>query len=130
MDREFERFRGGPNEPLSKRVYVTISKNNAIVFNQNAFQLMGRPEAVFLNYSRKRDIIAMEPTSPRFNDSFPVVKNGAGFRVNAAPFCQHFNITIDQTIKFITPEFTEGALHLTLGATINIKRKRRRKNER
>ena len=55
MDREFERFRGGANEALSKRLHVTISPANLILLNRNVYNLFGKPAAVYLNYSRERD---------------------------------------------------------------------------
>jgi hypothetical protein len=130
MEREFERFRGGPNEPASKRVHVTISPAKLILFNRNVFNLMGQPVAVFLDFSRKRDIIAIEPTSPRFNDAFPVKQTGSSFRINSAPFCVHFRIDIDQTLKFIQPEMVGNALHLKLNETVSVAgRKRKKKRE-
>ncbi|MCA1589501.1 MAG: hypothetical protein LC734_03755 [Acidobacteria bacterium] len=76
MDRQFERFRGGSNEAARKRVHVTISPAYVILLNRNIYNLMGKPSAVYLNYSREFDIIAVEPTSPpRLADAFPVITN-------------------------------------------------------
>ncbi len=125
MDREFERFRGGANEPLSKRLHVTLHKTKAIVLNRNTYKMMGSPEAVFLSYSRQRDLIAIEPTSLRSNDAFPLVVCGAGYRINSGPFCSHFNISTNTTLKFIAPEVTGDALYLNLGDTVEIHRRKR-----
>jgi hypothetical protein len=75
MDREFERFRGGANEALSKRLHVTISPANLILLNRNVYNLFGKPVAVYLNYCRARDIIAIEHANPRSPECFPVVPN-------------------------------------------------------
>src|SRR5215831_3946716 len=104
MDRDFEIFRGGANEALSTRLHVTISPAKLILLNRNVYNQMGKPAAVRLAFSRTRDIIAVEPASIRFEDSFPVIVNGAGWRISAAPFCRHFGIEIDTTTKFIHPE--------------------------
>ena len=64
VDREFERFRGGANEALSKRLHVTISPAHLILLNRNVYNLFGKPAAVYLNYSRERDIIAIEHDGP------------------------------------------------------------------
>jgi len=127
LDRDFERFLGGPTEAASKRIHVTISPQKLILLNRNVYNLMGRPAAVHLNYSRTRDIIAIEPTSPRFNESFPVVQNPMNWRINAAPFCRHFGIQIDTQLKFIQPEITGHALFLKLSETVSVGGRKRRK---
>lgn len=130
MDREFETFRGGANEAIGRRLHATISPANLILLNRNLFQLMGKPEAVTLSYSRTRDIIAVKPTSPRFNEAFPVVPTGHSYRINAAPFCRHFNMKIDQTLRFIDPGIIDEALHLNLNETVSVARTRRQRKER
>lgn len=127
MDRVFEKFRGGPNEAFSKRLHVTISPANLILLNRNIFVQMGRPDAVHLGFDRARDIIAIEPTSPRLTDAFPVVANPRNWRINAAPFCRHFGIHIDTTLKFIAPDLIGTTLQLKLGETVSVARARRRK---
>lgn len=127
MDREFEVFRGGPNEALSKRLYVSINRGHLIMFNRNVYSELGRPEAVHLGYSRARDIIAVEAASPRLNDSFPVRSDRYNFRICAAPFCRHFGIRIDSTLKFVRPDIIGKTLFLNLGETISTVRPRRRK---
>lgn len=127
LDREFERFQGGANEAASKRVHVTISPQNLILLNRNAYTLFGKPEAVRLSYSRQRDIIAIEPSSPRMNDAFPVIANNHNWRINAAPFCRHFGIKIDTQTKFLTPEITRDAMLLKLNEVVSVGGRRRRK---
>lgn len=130
MDRDFEIFRGGPNEALQSRLYVTLSPTRNIVLNRNAYERLGRPPAVRLYYSRTRDCIGIERATPNFNDVFPVVSNGpSGWRIGAAPFCRHFNISVDTTVKFVMPEFSGDSLLLNLAETISVARpKRRRKS--
>lgn len=126
LEREFERFRGGPNEAASKRVHVTISPAKLILLNRNAYHLLGKPAAVHLNFSRNRDIIAIEPASPRLPDSFPVIANVCNWRINAAPFCRHFGISIDTELRFIRPEIEGNALYLKLGETVSVGGRKRR----
>lgn len=125
MDRDFEKFLGGANEALSKRLHITISPAKLILLNRNAYQLLGKPDAVCLYYSRERDMIAIEPTSPRFNEAFPVVQTNKSWRINASPFCRHFNISIDRTLKFISPDIIGTELRLKLGETVSVSRKPR-----
>ena len=127
MDREFEKFRGGPNEAAGLRVHVTISPANLILLNRNIYDQLGRPSAVYLHYSRTQDVIALEPTSPRLPAAFPVIANPCNWRVNAAPFCRHFGIKIDAQLKFLKPEIVNGSLHLKLSETISVGGRRKKR---
>ncbi|MEP7213033.1 MAG: hypothetical protein ABI791_08160 [Acidobacteriota bacterium] len=129
MDRHFERFHGGANQAASKRVHVTISPAHLILLNRNIYYHLGKPAAVYLNYSRTQDIIAIEPTSPRLAASFPVIQNLTNWRINAAPFCRHFGIKIDTQLKFICPEIVNNALHLKLRETVSVGGRVRRKKK-
>jgi hypothetical protein len=120
MERNFERFLGGPNEALAKRLHVTISPENIIYLNRNMYVQMGRPEAVHLGFDRQRDTIAIEPASPRLNDSFPVMANQHNWRINAAPFCRHFGIKIDTRLKFISPDLVGNTLQLDLRHVVSV----------
>lgn len=127
MDREFERFQGGPNEATSQRIHVTINPGLLILLNRNIYTKLGKPAAVYLHYSRTRDIIAIEPASPRLPGSFPVLQSGSGWRINTAPFCRHFGICIDTTLKFIRPDIEGNALLLKLFETVSVGGRRRKK---
>ena len=127
MEREFERFRGGPTEAAAKCVHVTSGPQKLIRPNRNMYNILGRPAAVYLNYSRKRDIIAIEPASLRLNESFPVLQTGHSWRINSAPFCRHFGIDIDTTLKFIQPEVVGNTLYLKLNETVSVGGRKRRK---
>ncbi len=129
MERDFERFQGGANEAISKRLHVTISPAKLILLNRNLFNALGRPSAVRLSYSRARDIIAIEPADTRQAEAFPVMPDSCGWRINSAPFCRHFNIEVDTTLKFIKPEIVDGALYLKLNETISVGGRKRRKKK-
>ena len=55
MERDFEKFQGGPSEAASKRVHVTISPQKLIHLNRNMYHQLGKPDAVYLHFSRTRD---------------------------------------------------------------------------
>lgn len=130
MDRDFEKYMGGPTEALAERLRVSINRGRAILLNRNIYHRLGRPEAVLLGYSRTRDTIAVEPASPRLNESFPVIKNGTNWRINAAPFCRHFNIRIDTPIQFVQPEIEGTSLYLNLAQVVTVGGwKQRRRNK-
>jgi len=130
IDRDFEKFLGGPTQSTHDRLHITINRENVIGLNDNCYRLLGRPVAANLYFSRKRDIIAIEPlASDRFNTAFPVKKkNSVGWRINAAPFCKHYNIRLDSTERFLNPEISDdGRLHLKLAETITVRQIRRKK---
>lgn len=128
FDRDFERFHGGPNEARQDRLYITLSPTRNIVINQKVYEQLGKPTSVRFYYSRRRDCIGIEPTSERFNDSFPLMKNGpVGWRISAAPFCRHFNISVETTVKFLNPEVKGRSLLLDLSETISVARPKRRR---
>lgn len=130
MDRDFEKFLAGPTQSLADRLHVSLNRNNVMHFNNNLYKLMGKPEAICLYYSRERDAIGMHPVSPRFREGFPVKPNiNTGWRINIAPFCRHFGIRIDTTLKFIDPQVEGVKVLLKLSETICHKNVRRRKRK-
>ncbi|MEP6848363.1 MAG: hypothetical protein ABI999_05865 [Acidobacteriota bacterium] len=128
LDRKFEKFMGGPTVPPETRVHVSIDGRGVITMNATAFRLLGKPKAVYLHFSRADDTIAIEPVdSDRFPAAFPLRPNGTARYLNSAPFCRHFNIRLDTTHRFITPDLRDGALHLKLRETVTIRRERKKK---
>jgi len=126
MDRDFEKFNGGPTKPPNERIHVTINRRNTILMNQNCYRLIGKPYAVYLYYSRVKDVIAVEPLhNPRLPAAFPVKeKNSAGWRIQAGPFFKHFGIRVDTTERFIAPDIRDGKLMLKLSETVTVNRLR------
>lgn len=127
MDRKFEKFLGGPNIANEKRLYVSLSNYNVISLSKAAYERMGKPRSVYLHFSREDDTIAIEPAaSDRLPTVFPVMVRGShGWRIAASPFCQHFNIRVDATHRFISPEFRDGCLFLDLRETVTVRRRKR-----
>ena len=126
LDRKFEKFLGGPTQPPEQRVHVTIDKRNVIQMNKRCYLELGKPQAVYLHFSRVDDTIAVEPVhSHSLPAAFPVRAYDTNYTINAAPFCRHFGIRLDTTQRFVSPEFRDGALQLKLSETVTITRKRR-----
>lgn len=128
---DLEKFLGGPTPSPYDRLYVTINKENVIGLNMNAYKKLGKPEAVFLHFSRSKLIIVIEPAhSSRMPASFPVKpKTSVGWRINASPFCKHFGIKIDSTERFINADLTHDgrSLVLRLTETVTVRQLRRKK---
>lgn len=122
IEREFEKYRGGPTEDPKVRVHVSLAPNGRMILNRKAFEMIGKPPAVYLYFSRTTDTIAVEPVqSPRLAESLPVLQEKkSSVRVNAAPFCRHFNIRVPATSRFIRPEVRNGRLLLKLSEVVQI----------
>jgi hypothetical protein len=130
IDRKFEKFLGGPTLPSQERIYASIANSSRIAFNNNCYRMLGKPPAVYLQFSRSDDTIAIEPVhSHRMPSAFPVKQQGHGWRINAAPFCRHFGIRIDTTERFISPEIRDGLLQLKLNETVTVRQHRRKKKD-
>ena len=122
IEREFEKYRGGPTEDPRVRVHVSLAPNGRMILNRKAYEMIGKPPAVYLYFSRTTDTIAVEPvSSPRIAEALPVVQEKkTSVRVNAAPFCRHFNIRVPATSRFIRPEVRNGRLILKLSEVVQI----------
>lgn len=118
---------GAGRTRLRQSGFTLRSARQLILLNRNVYHLLGKPAAVYLNFSRTRDIIAVEPASPRLPESFPVIANPCNWRINAAPFCRHFGIDIDTQLKFIRPEIEGNALYLKLSETVSVGGRKRKK---
>lgn len=132
MDRSYEVFLGGATKPAQDKLHITINSQNVISLNANCYRRMGEPDAVRLAFSREYHTIAVVPCSPRLAESFPVLtKNNSGRRINAAPFCRHFRIYIDSTLRFLDPEIdSDATLHLDLRKVVNVSQVRRKQRPR
>lgn len=75
IEREFEKYRGGPTEDPKVRVHVSLNQNGRMIMNRKAYEMIGKPPAVNLYYSRVADTIAVEPVSNRqIAESLPVLR--------------------------------------------------------
>jgi hypothetical protein len=130
LTRDFEKFQGGPTLPSSEKMHVTISPRHIVLINANAYRLMGKPQAVHLYYSREKDTIAVEPTSPRLPMAFPLKEKHNSWHIHTAPFCRHFGIRPATTLRFINPSIDEGGrLTLKLSETVTTSKGPRRKKK-
>jgi len=123
LERDFEKFDGGPVVSTRERMHVTLSPLGVIYLNRNTHRLLGNPAAVALYYSRDRETIAIEPANPRFPKTFPVkaMQQQNGWRILAGPFLGHYRIRTDKTLKFANPEIDpSGILLLNLRETVYV----------
>lgn len=136
LDRQCEKFMGGPTLAYNERVHVTISPKGAIFLNQKAHSMMGRPLAVYLYFNRPKDMIILEPTQALTGNNAFLLKELAhgGRHIYANPFCKHFGIRIKTTEKFLNPTTDAvGRMYLKLSETITVSlgpRKKRQSRER
>jgi hypothetical protein len=131
---KLEKFMGGPTPSSRERIHVTINKGGLIRLNENCYRRLGKPEAVYLYYSKEDGVIALEPVhSFRMPMAFPLKPTSCGRRIQASPLCKHYGIRIDSTERFINPEFSPDGkkllLKLTDTVTVRQTRKRKAKSE-
>jgi len=130
LDRQCEKFMGGPTVPYRERVHVTIKSGGAIFLNQKAHKMMGRPQAVHLYFNRQKDMVILEPTAAlTSNNAFLLKDAGRSARlIYANPFCKHFGIRLKATEKFLNPTVdAAGRMYLKLSETITVSRGPRKK---
>lgn len=131
IDRQCEKFMGGPTVPYAERVHVTIKSDGTIFLNQKAHKMMGRPIAVYLYFNRPKDLIILEPTqATRGSAAFLLKDAGHSARlIYANPFCKHFGIKIEGTQRFIDPDVdAAGRMYLKLYETVTVTRGPRKKH--
>lgn len=125
LDREWEKFKGGPTVASQNQLHVTLGRKGVLYINGNTHRLLGRPTGVYLFFNRAKDTIAVQPASPRLPEAFPVKEKREGYIIHASPFCRHFGIRLDTTQKFIRPDIDDsGFLILDLASTITVTRQR------
>ena len=121
LDREFEKYKGGPTVASRDRMHVTINHRGLIYLNANTHRMLGRLVAANLYFNRAKDQIAIEPTSARLPGVFPIHAKREGYVINAGPFCQHFGIRLTGTQRFVDPEIDQkGILLLELSNVVTI----------
>lgn len=136
LDRQCEKFMGGPTVAYQERVHVTIGSKGAIFLNQKAHKMMGRPLAVYLYFNRPKDLIVLEPTQALTGNNAFLLKElpHGGRHIYITPFCKHFGIRLKTTEKFLNPTVDAvGCMYLKLSETITVSlgpRKKRQNRER
>lgn len=131
LDRQCEKFMGGPSLAYAERLHVTLNAKGAIFLNQKAHKMIGCPLAVYLYFNRPKDMIIIEPAAAvTANNAFQLRENAgfSGRHIFASPFCKHFGIRLTTTEKFIAPEVdSAGRMYLKLSETITVNRGPRKK---
>lgn len=100
----------------SKHPYVTIQRNGPFSFNQAAFELMGKPEAVELLYDKDTERVAFRPVAPDRPRAFPVRaqgKNSVTHVVAGQSFARHYELDV-RTARRYAPVMEDGMLILDL----------------
>ncbi|MEQ1763499.1 MAG: hypothetical protein ABL984_10185 [Pyrinomonadaceae bacterium] len=132
VDVEWEKFLGGPVKPPALRMHATIARGGRIQLNANLFKRLRSPEAVWLFFNRRLQQIAIQATSLRMPEAFPIgfssSKKSTRY-ISAASFCTHFGIKIRQTHSFNDPHFSaDGKLILNLNETTIVSRTTKRRS--
>lgn len=128
MATHWQTYRGGPTKAPVEVVNISINDKHVITFNRRAVKLLGEPEAAVMLFDEKNSIIGLTPSNRRNPEAFPLLrKNSHNWIINAAPFCRHFNISVERTERFVDPELDDEAiLRLDLRRTVNVSLKKGR----
>ena len=83
-----------PPRVVRGRINMSLNQNFDLVINREAFDALGKPEAVFLLYSPTTDAIALEKADPRMDNAHSVcLKNSNGsYRIYLKPLCDRHQI--------------------------------------
>lgn len=126
MIRYWTPFNGKPNHANRGKVRVTIGPKGAILLNRVAFETLGKPPAVEMYFDMTYGVIGLKPIRPDAHNAFPLVSAVGGYyhRINAASFCRHFDIRLEnRTMLFLEPTFDpSGVLELNLAKTMTVTR--------
>src|SRR5688572_9675936 len=121
IDREWEKFSGGPFVPYSERLYVTLSGRGKLLMNRKTFELIGKPQRVLFYFNRKKDSIGIRPAHERLGEAFPVRESGGSYVFYVGSFLRHFGIRLMSTEKFVAPDInSDGLLTLDLSQTVTV----------
>ncbi|MEQ1643119.1 MAG: hypothetical protein ABL959_06720 [Pyrinomonadaceae bacterium] len=121
IDREWEKFTGGPFVPHSERLYVTLSGKGKLLLNRKAYSVIGNPKRVLLYFNRKTDSIGIRPAHERLAEAFPARVTGGSVVFYVGSFLRHFGIKLQSTEKFVAPDLdANGLLRLDLSNTITV----------
>lgn len=121
LDREWEKYAGGPFVPYNERIHVTLGDRGKLLLNRNTHRLLGSPKRVLLYFNRAKHTIGVRPAHERLAEALPVREMNESFVIYAGAFCRHFGIRLTTTERFTHPEFTpEGLLTLNLSETVTI----------
>ena len=121
IDKDWEKFAGGPFVPFSERIYVTLTGKGKLLFNRKAHEVIGKPKRVLLYFNRKKDTIGIRPVHDRLAEAFPVRETGGSRVVYCGSFLRHFGIKLAGTEKFVGADINnQGMLELNLSTTVTV----------
>jgi hypothetical protein len=128
IDREWDKFTGGPFVAFKERMYVTLDGRGRLLLNRKAYQAIGKPQRVLLYFNRNKDKIGVRPAHDRLAEAFPVRQNSVSFVVYCGTFLRHYGIKLRTIERFTHADLNNyGMLELNLGRTTTVSGRRRKK---
>lgn len=127
MLKHFIEFEGRPTAAGRDEIRVSLNRKKVFLLNPKAFQALGGPAAVRLYFDEGRKVIGMRAATAELANAFSLTRGGGGRHqaILAAPFCNHFGIRVDGTIRFLNPEMDGDMLTLDITKIVNVSRKSR-----
>lgn len=124
MIKHFVEFEGRQTAAGRNEIRVSLNRKKVFVLNPKAYKALGNPEAVKLFFDEGRKVIGMRAATAELSNAFSLKRGGSGRHqiVLAAPFCTHFGIRVEGTVKFLNPEMDGDMLTLDITKTVNVTR--------
>jgi len=116
MTRDWQVYEDGPFYSPKGSIRVTLNAVGEVMINRQAFEAMGRPEALVPMFDEKNGVIGLQPTARHMPNGFPVRPGSysGNRRLNIRRFCLRHEIRVEYTVRFRTPEIENGILVLDL----------------
>ena len=125
MVTDWEEFDGGEYREQKLRMRVTLNASFNLYFGVNAFQVLGRPEAVklFFDAADSRIGVKAVPPGPKTFRLVRATGEGDYFNARAYTFCKHYGIKPEATIEFQNVEISaDGFMVLDLKTARRLRR--------
>ena len=124
MIKHFVEFEGRQTVAGRDAIRVSLNSKKVFVLNPKAHAALGHAEAVRLFFDEGRKVIGMRAATAELPNAFSLKRGGGGRHqvVLAAPFCTHFGISVEGTVKFLNPEMDGDMLTLDITKTVNVTR--------
>lgn len=110
---------------------ASLSPRGVFTLNQPTFEEMGQPDAVELLFDDGQRLIGLSPVAKDAPYAYMVrkQKTNKSYLIGARPFCHHFRLNIEQTIRFNDIKVIDGVLVLDMNNTVPVEAKKPKAEE-
>lgn len=110
---------------------VSLSPRGVFTLNQPTYDEMGKPEAVEFLYDRTERLIGLRPATKEIPHAYIIrkQKTNKSYLIGARPFCFHYKLNVENTVRFKEIKFTDGVLILDLKNTMVLEKRKVAKSD-